>query len=220
MMELNLTLNSKTAFIVGNGLSRKDFDVSELKDVASVYGCNAIYRDLQQYDLPDHLVAIDDKIKTEIENSSFPKDRVIFPPYDECFESAEYRDYPRNRSNAGMNAMEAAIRHGKTELWMLGFDFMLDMELGLSNIYDGTPCYGPETRTNEVFSKMRVDYFDWFAQKHSDVTFLFVYPKIELQVYRLRAKNVTGTYYEKLEDLIWHQKNGSLETEESSSKQS
>ena len=217
---MSMTLSNKTAFIVGNGLSRKDFDISQLKDVAPVYGCNAIYRDLQKHDLPDYLIAIDDRIKDEIECSTFPRDRVIFPPYDECFESAEYREYPRNRSNAGMNAMQEAIRHGKTELWMLGFDFMLDMQLGLSNIYDGTPCYGPETRTNEVFSKMRVEYFDWFASKNSDCTFYFVYPSIDLEVYRLNSTNVTGTYYEKLEDLIWHQKNGSLETEGSSSKQS
>lgn len=202
----NLTLNSKTAFILGNGKSRKDFDASKLKSIAPVYGCNAIYRDLQKYDLPDYLVAIDDGIKNEISNSTFPKDRVIFPPNDECYESAEYRFSPRNRSNAGMNAMQEAIRHDKKELWIMGFDFMLDMDYGLSNMYDGTENYGPETRTNKVFSQMRVKYFEWFANKNLDIKFIFVYPRMELAIYQVVANNVIGCFYDQLEDLLCHQK--------------
>lgn len=200
----NLTLNEQTAFIVGNGLSRKDFDLNRLKGVGTVYGCNALYRTFTpDYELPDYLVAIDEPIKKEIKKSSFPQDRVIFPPEDECYESAEYRDNPRNRSNAGMNAMQEAIRHGKDQLIMLGFDFMLDMPIAIDNMYDGTPCYGPETRTNEVFSEMRVHYFDWFAQKNLDTDFIFIYPRMdEMRIYAVNADNVNGCYYDQLEELL------------------
>ena len=41
------------AFVLGNGASRKDVDLSALKNHGKVYGCNALYRDFT----PDVLVA-------------------------------------------------------------------------------------------------------------------------------------------------------------------
>ena len=35
------------AYIIGNGPSRKGFDLNVLKDTGQTYGCNALYRDFQ-----------------------------------------------------------------------------------------------------------------------------------------------------------------------------
>jgi hypothetical protein len=49
-------------YCIGNGESRKDFDLNKLKPHGNIYGCNAIYRDF----LPDVLTAVDHGIMHEI----------------------------------------------------------------------------------------------------------------------------------------------------------
>ena len=93
------------AFIIGNGESRKDFDLNLLKGNGTIFGCNALYRDF----MPHYLVAIDPRMKDEINISDVPRGRIIFPPEDECYEPKEFNP-SRPRSNAGMNAILEAIK--------------------------------------------------------------------------------------------------------------
>jgi hypothetical protein len=55
------------AFLIGNGESRKDFNLDLLKPHGKIYGCNAIYR---QY-TPDVLVSVDHGIMHEIYQSGY-----------------------------------------------------------------------------------------------------------------------------------------------------
>ena len=57
----------KRVFLLGNGESRKNFDISILKKYGRVYGCNAIYRD-HPNDI-DVLTAVDNGISHEIYHS-------------------------------------------------------------------------------------------------------------------------------------------------------
>ena len=50
-------------FIIGNGESRKDFDLTQLRKHGKIYACNAYYRDNP---LPDVLVAVDSTMTHEI----------------------------------------------------------------------------------------------------------------------------------------------------------
>ena len=50
-------------FIIGNGESRKDFDLTKLREHGKIYACNAYYRDNP---LPDVLVAVDSTMTHEI----------------------------------------------------------------------------------------------------------------------------------------------------------
>ena len=43
------------AYCIGNGPSRKNFDLNTLKGTGQVYGCNALYRDF----MPDFLFSVD-----------------------------------------------------------------------------------------------------------------------------------------------------------------
>jgi hypothetical protein len=56
-------------FCIGNGESRKDFDLNILKGKGKVYGCNAIYRDYP--DVIDVLTAVDNGIIHEIYHSGY-----------------------------------------------------------------------------------------------------------------------------------------------------
>jgi hypothetical protein len=54
-------------FCIGNGESRKDFDLNKLKPYGKIYGCNALYRSFT----PDVLVAVDGGIIHEIYHSGY-----------------------------------------------------------------------------------------------------------------------------------------------------
>ena len=53
---------AKRVFCIGNGESRKGFDLEKLRPHGKIYGCNAIYRDY----MPDVLTAVDHGIMHEI----------------------------------------------------------------------------------------------------------------------------------------------------------
>jgi len=144
-----------------------------------IYGCNAIYREFHPiFDLPDYVVAIDDGAITEIESSDFPSSRVIIPNENDRWEPAEmHGDHPRPRSNAGMCAMAEAVKRGTKTLLCIGFDsFLQDAEQSVSNLFDGTNNYGPETRASVYDNPNRVRYMAWFARKNPTVDFIFIYP--------------------------------------------
>ena len=56
------------AYIIGNGPSRKDFDLNKLKATGQTYGCNALYRDF----IPDFIFSVDTKMTIKMLN-----DKVI-----------------------------------------------------------------------------------------------------------------------------------------------
>ena len=57
----------KRVFCIGNGESRKGFDLEKLRPYGKIYGCNALYRDFT----PDHLTAVDAGIMHEVYNSGY-----------------------------------------------------------------------------------------------------------------------------------------------------
>ena len=66
-----------TAYIIGNGPSRKGLDLDTLD--GTTFGCNALYRDYS----PDYLVSGDSTIIKEICESEYPKNnKCIFPDFE------------------------------------------------------------------------------------------------------------------------------------------
>lgn len=192
------------AFIIGNGKSREGFDLKQLKPYGKIYGCNALYRDYApEYEVPDYLVAIDKPITEEIEKSDFPKKRFISPPEEEQFEHPSFNPFSRFRSNAGMNAMIEALKRGNREIICIGFDFIIHDDIAMSNMYDGTNAYGPETRTNHADAARRVKYLDWFARQNYQAQFRMVLPRRkDLRVHRLESKNLKGMFLDELMDYL------------------
>ena len=197
-------MNSKNttnrAFIIGNGKSREGFDLEQLRPHGTIYGCNALYRDFK----PDYLIAIDTPITEEIMKSDFPKDRFIHPEMEEQFEHPEFNPFSRFRSNAGMNAMIEALRHGKRELMCLGFDFIINNNFATSNIYNGSNAYGPETRTSIADNIRRVNYLDWFARKNHVAHIKMILPRLkDLRVHRVEARNLKGMFIDELVPYLY-----------------
>ena len=184
--------DNKIAFIVGNGKSRQAVDLSSLVGKGTIFGCNALYRNFNNF---DYLVAIDNRMIQELievttSDSNNMSGEVIIPPEDERWESVEYSPH-RRRSNAGMNAMLEAIRRGHNVLYCLGFDFILEGEKSIENIYRGTKNYEPNTQSNTSDNYFRVRYCDWFVNQHDDVKFVFVVPD-DIATKKLESKNIIG----------------------------
>lgn len=181
------------AFIIGNGKSRSNFDLNLLKEYGTIFGCNALYRDFD----PDYLVAIDSKMKQEIVDSNYNRDKVIFPIDDECWEPAEYNKN-RPRSNAGMNAILESIKKGHTEIVCLGFDFLLhDNMASISNMYDGTSSYEENVRCSLSDSRNRMGYLGYVIEKNTDINFTFVYNSTDI-VYKPALNNFSLVHYNNL----------------------
>ena len=205
-----------TAFIIGNGKSRQGFDLTILKGKGAVFGCNALYRDFQRsipkYDLPDYLVAIDSPIITEIESSDFPSSRVLIPPENERWEPVELHwgravnkswNPARPRSNAGVNAILEAIKKDYKHIYVFGFDFLvIDQNIAMSNLYDGTECYGLETRANLQDTRNRMKYLGFVIENNPDINFIFCYPKDIGDLYRPQAINSCLTNFDDLIGLL------------------
>ena len=180
------------AFIIGNGLSRNEFNLEVLMGKGTIYGCNALYRDF----MPDFLVAIDDPIIEEINESDFPKDRFIVPPDDDQLESALYhKGGYRPRSNAGTNAILEAIKQGHYKLICLGFDFLIaHMQFSTANIYDKSTCYEAKTRASYMDNLNRAKYLEWVCNQNRNVQFVMVYPRQKFTVHSIKAPNIQGCY--------------------------
>jgi hypothetical protein len=71
----------KRVFLIGNGESRKGFDLNILKPFGRIYGCNAIYREFT----PDVLVSVDHGIMHEIYHSGYCyKNETWFRDWTRC----------------------------------------------------------------------------------------------------------------------------------------
>ena len=169
---------SRLTVIIGNGRSRRGFDLELLRD-HETWGCNALIRDWD----PDHLVAFDPPILLEL-IKTFPRDsrtRVVVPPWRECLEYVDpgrlsNRLPPKN--NAGVIAMKRAIQSGARHLYCLGMDSVLVAkgQNPLANVYAGTHAYGPATSATIEDLAGRIRYFAWFVSVNPKVTFTFVGP--------------------------------------------
>jgi hypothetical protein len=186
---------TKVACIVGNGVSRKNIDLNSIVGQATIFGCNALYRDFDGW---DYLVSIDQGMVREVRNNAeySCKGHVIVPPEHEHWEDAEYSPN-RRRSNAGMNAMREAIKKEYDTLYCLGFDFLLDGDISVDNVYRNTENYGPETHASKGDNYYRVKYLEWFVNKYSDVKFVFVYPD------HLKSKQIDAENFYVMDESVF-----------------
>ena len=69
---------TKEAYIIGNGPSRLEVDLTELRKEGTIFGCNALYRDFS----PDWLLSGDATIIKEICKTGYPENNhCIFPDW-------------------------------------------------------------------------------------------------------------------------------------------
>ena len=111
-----------TAYIIGNGPSRRDLMLDTLPGIT--FGCNALYRDFA----PDYLVSGDSRILKEICGDEYPlKHKCIFPDY-ECI-PGEYREMLLTNFDSSY-AVKESNPNDKDHVWIFG------LEDNISNIME------------------------------------------------------------------------------------
>ena len=138
----------KKALVVGNGESRKRIGLNLFRrDKWEIYGCNGLYRDFAA----DHLVIIDEQMRTEFEYNTRLKGRAVDEPEGRSFYGMPkhvhfVEDMPEYEPmmSAGCMALQIAMRD-YCEIDLIGFD--LGSQDGLTNnVYKNSPSYMPEAK--------------------------------------------------------------------------
>lgn len=146
-----------TAFVVGNGLSRSLINIPKLKFKGTVYGCNAIYRDVA----PHYLIAVDKKMVLEIVATGYHKRHEVWTNPNKSFEKIEGLNYfnPSKGWSSGPTALHMASQLEPKEIYILGFDFrgVGNDNSKFNNIYADTNNY---KKSDEVYTY----YGNWVRQ--------------------------------------------------------
>lgn len=118
-------MSNTTAFVLGNGESRKGIKIADLQKHGKVYACNAVYRT----ETPDFLVAVDPKMIIEICETDYPKNNSVWSnynhQYDKISTAINHVQWfkPSLGWSSGPTALKLACDHGHTDIYILGFDY-------------------------------------------------------------------------------------------------
>ena len=116
---------SDTAFVLGNGESRRGIDIDDLKEKGTVFACNAVYRTHR----PHYLVAVDPKMILEIGETDYMEHNKVYSNF-----NAQYQKHPRIMDHcnwfkpslgwsSGPTALRLACDLGYKDIYILGFDY-------------------------------------------------------------------------------------------------
>ena len=125
-----------TAFVLGNGISRKGVNLENLRAHGTIYGCNALYRDFT----PDVLIATDRPISEQIQHAGYPLEHKFYTrkPLDGLGAHRVPDQYWGYSSGPLAAAIAAADKH--LTVYLLGFD-MAGINDRFNNVYADSEFY-------------------------------------------------------------------------------
>ena len=127
-----------TAFVLGNGTSRKLINLEQLKTKGTVYGCNALYREFA----PDFLVAVDTKMVLEINKASYQHSHPVWTNPNRAFNKMNGFNFFQTSKgwSSGPTALWLASTHSTDVIYIIGFDYA-GIDNKVNNIYADTFNY-------------------------------------------------------------------------------
>jgi len=136
------------AYCIGNGPSRKGFDLRKLKATGQTYGCNALYRDF----IPDFIFSVDTNMSMKMVEDEVGLKTVHYAPALQANrkESKGMIHLIPNNPNwiSGNAAFWTAGVHGHRNIYLIGYDFREYGKGELNNIYQNTDNYGERNDDN------------------------------------------------------------------------
>ena len=179
--QITNTHTTGQAIAIGNGESRKEFDLKHIAshrggilaaDKLQSYGCNALYRDFT----PDFLVATGTDVITELSNSSYVNDHIVYTNAQHIVDyPGKFYLIPQNPAfDAGAVAAYLACFDGHTKVFLLGYDG--DHGTGpVNNVYKDTAGYAPSTQQQDN-SQFWANTLAAVVQTYPEVDFVRVMP--------------------------------------------
>lgn len=125
------------AFVLGNGVSRNQVDLSILQSLGAVYGCNALYRDFA----PDVLVSTDAPISQRIQQEGYSANHVHYTrkPLPDSGARRIPQQYFGFSSGPVAVSLAALDRH--RTIYLVGFDMGPTKTGKFNNIFADTEFY-------------------------------------------------------------------------------
>jgi len=125
------------AFVLGNGISRKDISLDSLKELGKIYGCNGLYREFT----PEALVATDKPIATRIQESGYSAKHRFHTRKPLVGLGAKPVPQQYYGYSSGPIAVSLAAIDGCRRIYLLGFDMGPTNNQRFNNIYADTEFY-------------------------------------------------------------------------------
>ena len=175
---------SKTAFVLGNGESRKGIKIEDMQKHGTVFACNGVYRT----EKPDFLVAVDPKMLLEIAEGDYVINNKVWSNF-----NAQYNKHqkildhvqwfkPSLGWSSGPTALRMACDHGFTEIYILGFDYQGHQDKKMGNRFKFNNVF-KDTRNYKAGKDEATFYGNWMnqtkrcLQDFKDIKFRRVIPK-------------------------------------------
>ena len=180
------TFTTTQALVIGNGESRKDFDLTHIANHTGgllgsnrlqSYGCNALYRDFT----PDFLIAVGNKIVKEIAESTYTAENIVYANGQHVIDyPGKFYLIPQNVAfDAGSLAVYLACFDGHKKIFLMGFDGY-DEAGNVNNIYKDTSGYPASTEDqNETFWNLSLSTV---MDTYPEVEFISIMPTAQWYV--------------------------------------
>lgn len=154
------------AFVLGNGVSRQSVDLTVLKTLGTVYGCNAIYREF----VPDVLISTDSPISERIQQEGYGQQHVHYtrkPLSDSGSRriAQKYFGY-----SSGPVAVAQAALDGAGTIYLVGFDMGPTRNGRFNNCYADTEFY-KKSSANPTFAGNWTNQLKTIARDFPKVSF-------------------------------------------------
>jgi hypothetical protein len=166
-----------TAFVLGNGMSRRGLDLNLVRSRGPVYGCNALYRDFT----PDVLVATDRGMAQEIESTGYAQQHRFFTRRPTANSGAQVVPRPWYGYSSGPVALALAAKDGHSPIYLIGFDLGADHQGLFNNVYAGTSCYKPRN-SGPTFTGNWIRQIQRVVRDHDHQSFVRVQGDITARV--------------------------------------
>jgi hypothetical protein len=173
------------AFVLGNGRSRLNADLNQLKQYGKIYGCNALYREFA----PNFLIAVDMKMIFEICASGYHLTNQVWTNPNKQYEKYKNLNFfnkPRGWAS-GPTALLKACMDNNLNIFILGFDYV-GINNKINNVYADTLNY-KKTTDNAIY------FGNWIKQtikvmnEYPHVTFFRVSDETIPQIKELSTIN-------------------------------
>lgn len=158
-----------TAFVLGNGQSRRGLPLNDLKRHGSIYGCNALYRDF----VPDVLVATDRPIAHQIEESGYALKNKFYTRRPFLDKGALTIPKPYFGYSSGPVAVALAAMNQNKKIYMLGFDMGPNEDKKFNNLYAGTEFY-KEPGSNPTYTGNWIKQIQHICREFPNTKFIRV----------------------------------------------
>ena len=160
-----------TAIVLGNGTSRRGLDLEKLKTLGKVYGCNALYRDFS----PDVLIATDEGISQEIQNSGYARTHEFYTRKPLPGSGAQKITLNYGYSSGPVALSYASAISNIKTIYILGFDYA-GVDKKFNNMYADSPHY-KRSADPETYYGNWIDQTLTIVRQHPKVQYIRVIPE-------------------------------------------